>query len=287
MHQYRQIGEAVPPLFSRFLAWQILDYFRPREAAGNAVLSDMRSRHRPSAPSPSPNRIALVDCFCGSGGMSVGFQRAGFDPVFAFDTDKDSVSTFNRNVAAVSEQTDIRDSRVAGRIVESVGERPFILVGGPPCQGFSQQRRGDDVDPRNNLVLRFAQLACSLPHKPLAVVLENVTYLDSPRGQAILEEFVARMEKTGYRIFRHDLNSADAGLPQLRRRIILVAVLSYATAAYGEPKALTPNRWLTVGEVLSGPAGSPRYYASIETIQPPTQSGRCSESAPNSICRYG
>jgi DNA (cytosine-5)-methyltransferase 1 len=251
VHRYRQIGEAVPPLFSRFLAWHLLDYFSPREAAANAILSDLRSRHRPSALPPSSDRLGQVDCFCGSGGLSVGFQKAGIDPLFAFDTDSDSVSTFNRNIAAVAEQADIRDSRIARQIVDSVGQRPFILVGGPPCQGFSQQRRGDDIDPRNNLVLRFAQLACTLPRKPLAVVLENVTYLDSPRGQAILQEFVGRIEKSGYRVFRHDLNSADAGLPQLRRRIILVAILSHTTVAYSGPKVATPNRWLTVGEVLS------------------------------------
>ncbi|MDH3446096.1 MAG: DNA cytosine methyltransferase, partial [Deltaproteobacteria bacterium] len=126
----------------------------------------------------------------------------------------------------------------------------FVMVGGPPCQGFSQQRRGADEDIRNNLVVRFASVIKDLPQLPAAVVLENVTYLDSPRGENVFRQYLAAIEKLGFITFRHDLNSAEFGVPQLRRRIIVVAIKEEFAENYSDPMPLMPNRWPTIGEFL-------------------------------------
>ena len=133
-----------------------------------------------------------------------------------------------------------------------MGGRQCVFVGGPPCQGFSQQRRGEDIDARNNLVTRYADIVGKIKPRPIAVVLENVTYLDSPRGRSILAEYIQMMESFGYQVKRHDLNSADFGVPQLRHRIIVVAIKSEIMPYYDEPKPLTPCRWVTIGETLTG-----------------------------------
>lgn len=251
VNQYRQIGEAVPPLFARFLAWQVLDYFRSLDAA--PTITCLKRRSLPfKTDADQVKSLPLVDAFCGAGGISLGFESAGFETVYAFDIDQDSVATFNENIASVAEIADVRDPKISQVIEARVGEGSYVLAGGPPCQGFSQQRRGSDQDDRNDLVIKYAELVERLHHKPAAVILENVTYLDSPRGRKILEIYQKKLRNLGYRIFRHDLNSAEFGVPQLRHRIVVVALQDGIAPQYNGPEPFTPNRWLTVGEALAG-----------------------------------
>lgn len=184
----------------------------------------------------------------------MGFEAAGYEGAFAFDTDEDSVATYRENLSSEKAQVaDARDTeRITRLIAGHVGSEPFVLAGGPPCQGFSQQGRGEAGDPRNNLVLRFAELATELPEKPAAVVLENVTYLDSERGEKVLASYLSKLRFAGYTVFRHDLSSADFGVPQLRRRIFVVALREGFAEDYEGPEPLTPGRWVTVGEAFSG-----------------------------------
>lgn len=247
--QYRHVGEAVPPLFARFLAWGIMDHFSPRETTSQSKIYARVERDQ-SRPSGGCD-LTIVDGFCGAGGIALGFQMAGLETAFAFDVDADSVRTFRRNISENVELFDVRDPRLSKRINQVLTGAPYCIVGGPPCQGFSHQRRGTSDDPRNGLVLGYADLIADLRQLPSAIVLENVTDLDLPRGRHILELFMRRVSQLGYVVFRHELNSADYGLPQLRHRIVVVALQGPAAKRYRGPKALTPNRWVTVGEALA------------------------------------
>ncbi len=252
-HQYRQIGEAVPPLFARFLAWQVLDHFSPRSRQQLRLLATPQSSHlAPGRFAQKNPDLCSVDCFCGAGGLSLGLAAAGIKTSLAFDKSSDCIDTFNRNIAPVAIEADIQDPHLIAQITKAVDGKDYIVVGGPPCQGFSQQRRGDNQDPRNSLILSYYDLIASLEKKPLGVVLENVTYLDSPRGSDILEEYLEGMRALGYVAFRHDLNSADFSVPQLRRRIIVVCLLNKVSEYYRGPRATSPHRWPTVGEYLHG-----------------------------------
>jgi DNA (cytosine-5)-methyltransferase 1 len=243
VNQYRQVGEAVPPLIARWLAHSVLDSLRPAA----------RPPRYSKKPASKEDGVPVgVDAFCGSGGMSVGLQNAGIQPVFAFDLDEDAVNSYRQNIDDEAAVLDIRSLQTAASVDEAVDGRTWILAGGPPCQGFSQQRRGDDEDGRNVLVVELAELAARAASLPSAVILENVTYLDSPRGREVLSQYVASMENLGYRTFRHDLNSADFGVPQLRKRIFVVSLLPEYAAEYGGPRPTTPNRWVSVGEALEG-----------------------------------
>jgi DNA-cytosine methyltransferase len=245
VNQYRQIGEAVPPLFARVLAWQVLNHFSPHLVEVVPVTWKL-----PQEKARSDNGLGVVDAFCGAGGISLGFEAAGFETLYAFDLDGDAVSTFAKNISPNVQIADVRDPLVVDTIRTVSSSRDFILVGGPPCQGFSQQRRGTNDDPRNDLVLSFAGLLDKLSHKPLAVVLENVTYLDSPRGRKVLELYLGRLEQFGYRVSRYELNSADYGIAQLRRRIVVIALDRRIADHFVSPQPLTAGRWLTIGEVL-------------------------------------
>lgn len=247
VNQYRQIGEAVPPAFARCVAWHLLDFFnRPKKT----TLPTQKTQ-KPKKRMGHATNIGLVDAFCGAGGLSLGFGAAGFDSLYAFDTDVSAVNTFNSSLECVAEVSDVTDPAIIERISKAVpAKQTYVVVGGPPCQGFSQQRRGEDDDGRNNLVLRYANVIKALPTSPSAIVLENVTYLDSPRGGHILKEYIRLLEKLGFATFRHDLNSADFGVPQLRRRILIVSIAERFSRRYSGPIALTPSRWPTIGESL-------------------------------------
>ncbi len=271
--QYRQVGEAVPPLFARFVATSILDHVSPMTPRESLSLT--WPRHCSERPKTAFAAPVVIDAFCGAGGLSLGFIHAGFKIAYAFDSDAKAVATYRSSVSGVADVADIAEPRFARRVSQIVGNASTIIVGGPPCQGFSHQRKGLADDPRNHLVLRFADFIEGLRSRPLAVVLENVTDLELPRGKHILNAFVGRMAALGLGPRRHILNSADYGVPQLRRRVIMVFLSPKVASLYSDPAPITGNRWLTVGEALRGlpePDDSdqlsfPNHIAANETSQ--------------------
>ena len=170
VNQYRQIGEAVPPVFARSLrgySWTSLTQKK--------TIPLLFKKSKSKEIRGGRTRIGLIDAFCGAGGISLGFEEAGFDALYAFDTDASAVDSFNRNLNPVAEVSDRSRPKIADLISRAVPlDRPYIIVGGPPCQGFSQQRRGDDEDVRNNLVVRYAHVIAQLPKMPSAIVLEKM-----------------------------------------------------------------------------------------------------------------
>jgi DNA (cytosine-5)-methyltransferase 1 len=253
IHMYRQIGEAVPPIFARSLGWQILTSIRQQDHI--PPLLTKIYREKPTALTESISEqtlVSVVDYFCGAGGIALGFEAAGFRVAFAFDNDSDCVSTFARNISRNVMKLDIQSENARSYIKRNLPPSPYVVAGGPPCQGFSQQRRGADEDPRNNLVLKFGESILGQKRLPVAIVLENVTYLDSPRGRDVLNKYFTMMEKAGYKHFRHDMNSADYAVPQLRNRIVIVCLRSDVAQYYEAPKPLTPHRWRTIGETIGG-----------------------------------
>ena len=251
VNQYRQIGEAVPPLLARHLAFSVLNHLNPMPKRVQIVREKVEAAASATTTSRRP-KLRAVDLFCGAGGLSLGLEAAGIPSVFALDSDAAAIATYQKNIGPEGRIGDVRDRGLLDEIASSVAGTDFVLVGGPPCQGFSQQRRGENADPRNDLVLRYAEIATTLDVRPMAVVLENVMYLDSPRGRKILEGSLKLLRDAGYEVRRFDLNSADFGLPQTRRRIVVVAVDTSRTEKSPDVRPLNPDRWLTIGETLSG-----------------------------------
>ena len=252
INHYRQIGEAVPPLFARAVAVAILNHLQGIGAQyEEAITSIARSgRRAPQMSAPAP--VGIVDLFCGAGGIALGMHAAGFEPVLAIDNDAAAVATYAKNISDRVLLESVTSPSCLVALNEATDGRRYIISGGPPCQGFSQQRRGTNSDERNNLVTAYAELICALQTPPLAVVLENVMYLDSPRGRHIYADFVCRLESAGYEVTRHDLNSARFGVAQARHRIVLVAMKPEMGWSEESLTPLTAHRWPTVGEALRG-----------------------------------
>lgn len=167
-------------------------------------------------------KLTAIDLFSGAGGLTVGLKSAGFEVVGAVEIDGDAVKTYQANhpeVAVV--HNDIRN--VKGQdLLKLTGQKKIDLVAGcPPCQGFSKLTdKNKKKDPRNELVLEMARIVEEL--KPGICMMENVPGLDG-RGAPLLRVFEAKLESLGYVITKKVLQLADYGVPQSRRRLVLLA----------------------------------------------------------------
>jgi DNA (cytosine-5)-methyltransferase 1 len=169
-------------------------------------------------------RPRAIDLFSGCGGLTVGLKKAGFNVVGAVESDALAVSTYRENHPLVRLwDNDIRDIDPAN-MMEELELKPGdldLLAGCPPCQGFSSirtLRRGSVDDERNDLVFRFVDFVIAL--KPRAIMLENVPGLaDDDR----MTQVVKTLTREGYTVRHRILDAAEYGVPQRRRRLILLA----------------------------------------------------------------
>lgn len=166
--------------------------------------------------------LTVVDLFAGAGGLSEGFRQAGFEITGGSDIDPDATATYALNFPNATTVTgDIRRPEVRATVVESAREAS-VIVGGPPCQAFSQVRNHSRLidDPRNSLYRQFVSvLADTLP---LAFVMENVTGMDQ---MGMREQIVHDLSLEGeYEIAPQVLDAADFGVPQTRKRLFFVGL---------------------------------------------------------------
>lgn len=235
------------------------------------------------------NKYTLAEFFCGCGGTSRGFTRSGrFNVVFGNDVKNEALRTFELNhayddVPPLTVRKDIRLLDVE-TIHKALDERGVskgdldVMIGGPPCQGFSQLRRSEQReegrivkfsgysqlahDPRNDLVLRYLEVAEAL--RPKFLVIENVPQMlnhgfDGRLGK--LSELVIQMleKDLGYKVEVDVVNCADYGVPQLRERAIFIASstgsASLPPKTHADPKnkkLIDSGRkpWVTVAEAI-------------------------------------
>jgi len=168
-----------------------------------------------------------IDLFSGCGGMTLGFKRAGIHSIFASDIDENCKLTFTHNFPDVpfllKDVTTITKEEVDSLLK---GQTPDIIIGGPPCQGFSlanKNRNKIKDDPRNKLFYNFVKFIDW--YKPKAFVMENVKGILSMKNgeviNTILEEFRNTTEY-GYNVEYSILNAKDYGVPQSRERVIII-----------------------------------------------------------------
>jgi DNA (cytosine-5)-methyltransferase 1 len=169
--------------------------------------------------------MKIIDLFCGIGGLSLGFEQAGFEVISAVDMWKDAIITYNHNrkdkVAKVETVEDFNDKELPKLI-----QREHItgIIGGPPCQGFSTVGRRDVDDPRNKMYLEFYK-AVKLA-SPDFFVIENVKGMLTLNKGAFVKDLIERFgsKGLGYTINYQLLNAADYGIPQNRYRVFYVGI---------------------------------------------------------------
>lgn len=185
--------------------------------------------------------MKVVDLFCGAGGLALGFEAAGFEIAAAVDSDPVCAATFEQNFARLQPRSRALvlggpEKGDAARLdLDSLGRQvePDVLIGGPPCQGFSRVGRaklnslledGFESDPRNELYRRFLE-AAAVWH-PRAVVMENVPGMLSVKGRNVAEAAAADLAALGYEVGYAVLNAVWYGVPQFRERFFMIGIRS-------------------------------------------------------------
>lgn len=171
--------------------------------------------------------MKVVDLFSGCGGLSLGFEVAGYEIVKAFDKWTPAVKTYRANFLHPIEQVSLQD-------VEAIPECD-VIVGGPPCQGFSSAglRRIGDV--RNSLVGEFARLVANA--RPRAFVFENVEGFITAEAGNYLFDLLRPLIDAGYRLHVRKVNMSNYGVPQHRKRVVVVGGLYWDPSFHEETHA--------------------------------------------------
>lgn len=193
-----------------------------------------------------------IDCFAGAGGLSLGLAQAGFVVGAAFDASAPAVRTYARNhgehilCARAEGLTGERLLKLAD-VAQGACE---LVAGGPPCQGFSRQRRGAAADDRNELVFQFLRLVAEI--QPELFLMENVAAIRGARGQAVLPRLLDAARAANYHVSVAVLDAADFGVPQHRRRAFLVGERADRPPLFAFPAATHgPTTWTTVRAAIS------------------------------------
>ncbi|MFN8459240.1 MAG: DNA cytosine methyltransferase [Anaerolineae bacterium] len=174
----------------------------------------------------SATQPVAIDLFAGAGGFGVGFKLAGFNVPFSLEVDAWACDTLRYNHSdMIVLQQDIRDFGTSAAVHNICPFKPDIVVGGPPCQGFSVAgpAKKDPKDPRNSLFVNFAQWIDFL--EPKAFVMENVKGLLARRntdGQKVIDIIKNTFVELGYSVDVWLLNAAEYGVPQIRERVFIV-----------------------------------------------------------------
>jgi DNA (cytosine-5)-methyltransferase 1 len=185
----------------------------------------------------TPKPPTVVDLFCGAGGFSLGFHAAGCEALAAVDFDEAAARTYRANFEVLQpRRPPVVLSGDEGNLEEIdlshlASHAPDILIGGPPCQGFSRVGRGklDSLsdegyagDARNSLYKRF--LDAAVLWRPKAIVMENVPGMLSVDGRSVADEAASDLIALGYRTGYSVLNASWFGVPQFRERLFFVGI---------------------------------------------------------------
>jgi DNA (cytosine-5)-methyltransferase 1 len=218
--QYKQIGNAVPPLLARAIAQTLKPYLK---------------------------NLTFVDLFAGAGGMSEGFISNGFKLLVSNEIDKNFFETYRKNHS----EFDNGDNLILGDItfpeikrqiisVASKQKNIGVVIGGPPCQGFSHAGWRNPNDKRNQLFKEFVHIVDEL--QPEIFVMENVPGILTMRKGEAIKEIIASFEAIGYNVNSpFKLNAEDFGVPQKRRRVVIIGSLKNEKISQPKPLFSSTN----------------------------------------------
>lgn len=167
-------------------------------------------------------KYKVVSLFSGGGGLDIGFKNAGYDIVWANDINQDAVNTYKKNIGDEITCADLYE------LDEKLIPQCDVVIGGPPCQSFSLAGNRHSDDKRGRLVWRYIDIIKEL--QPKAFLFENVTGLLSAKnndGEKILPLLLKAFSDIGYSLSYQVVNAADYGVPQLRKRIIIVGMKGF------------------------------------------------------------
>lgn len=208
-------------------------------------------------PKTNNMKRELISLFSGAGGLDWGFTELGFETVLAVDNCASAVNTFNFNagraVAVEMDLSKIKPDQLFDQIPRDA--HPIGLIGGPPCQGFSQGNVFADInDLRNMLPYRYADLlkAANQKYQLHFFVFENVSGLAGPKHAKRLNRILKRLEGAGFTVSNSLVDASEFGVPQKRKRLFVVGINRelYPGVKFSFPKGTSRKR--TVADAIKG-----------------------------------
>ncbi|MGM0387891.1 MAG: DNA (cytosine-5-)-methyltransferase [Natrinema limicola] len=197
--------------------------------------------------------LKVLDLFCGAGGFSLGFSRAGFYTVAAIDNDEDALATYRYNLQDLAYCLDL-GAYPANEILELIDIGPDdvdVIIGGPPCTRFSPLAPEDDPDALRSLLQTYLDYVEAI--EPRAFVMENVKGLPS-RYREYLDAVLDRADSLDYDVDYRVLTASDYGVPQGRERIFIVGIYGSEGVEFKWPTPTTEDNPPTARSVLWGGA---------------------------------
>lgn len=196
-------------------------------------------------PSNRKKRPIAVDLFAGAGGMTLGFEQAGFDVLASVEIDPVHCATHQFNFPMCSilctDVAQLRGSEI--RKKSAIGGREIdVVISGSPCQGFSMMGKRDVDDPRNSLIFHFQRLVLEL--KPKFFVMENVPGIASGEHKELLNILINSFLEAGYKVEENYqvLNAVNYGVPQARKRLFLIGCKKdFELPKYPQPTTTLPK----------------------------------------------
>ena len=179
--------------------------------------------------------FSTVDLFCGAGGLSLGFEQQGFSTKVANDYHPDPCKTFEYNIGAPALPKDITKLSAEDLMKKGnfTADEIDVVIGGPPCKGFSLAGERDPEDPRNYLFQEYIRFVEQFD--PEVVVMENVTGILSMKDGKYKDQILQELRGLGYETKFEILDAADFGVPQHRRRVIFIGHRQELNIEYPEP----------------------------------------------------
>lgn len=228
---------------------------------------EKRNRHPP---------LTCIDLFAGAGGFSLAAKAVGIRVAAAVELNKNACKTYRANIAKKRSWTTLYDQNILDIPPEDLRSTHFsdrdcdIVLGGPPCQGFSIHRiNGAGVgDPRNKLILRYFTFVATL--RPKVFLMENVPGILWPRHKSFLDEFYKQGETAGYKVLAPvTIDARDYGVPQRRKRVFILGIRADLSLkiqwppvpTHGDAEAIKGNKklkpWKTASVIFkkSAPKG--------------------------------
>lgn len=201
------------------------------------------------------NKFRTVDLFCGGGGLSQGLQDAGFDVVAAFDWWQPAIDFYNQNIQG--HQAYKQDlSEISSSVERIQAWQPTVIVGGPPCQDYSSAGKRDENGGRASLTTAFASIVATV--RPQVFIMENV---DRALKATIYKKALEIFAKAGYQLTISVLDASLCGVPQKRKRAVVVGTLKQTDVSLVEIyKQMQSAKPMTVRDYLGDSLGIEYYY---------------------------
>ena len=241
----KQVGNAVPP----FLAYCI----------GKSIIDKLECE-------------TSLDLFCGAGGLTLGFKKAGIKSILCNDIEESACITLKINNPELNVLCgDITDKRIKEELCDiAIANKVDIICGGPPCQGYSLAGLRSETDSRNKLFLDFVEIVAKV--KPKVIVFENVMGILSYKKGQTYYEIHNLFDNLGYNTCGKVLNSVEFGIPQKRKRVIIICTRKDLNIEPINlyPKELTKNNFVNsfeaIGDLVDIPCDIGAHYDDLNNL---------------------